>query len=521
MDSRPEQNMEDPPKVSAHTQDPFLDASMPQLDQPATRGSTTKSVCAKPSSCDLFDTKRFDNLDAMTRGLITAELKDLKRTFAVLHDSLGTAAAKEGHLRIVQSGIQHLIARIEQSPNNQLGRLAEVRCQRNHNENDMKAQEAAFAHIRTKLMNEVLASIEALWERRSTDSHELTELRQKMHEMDTELDDLRAAKKTLTHGWDIERKVAKNLAERLAGAMRNLTAQERELGEKYRELEKEYYENVQKLVEDRVNDESAKLAERLSNAEAKVLRYDKMTWENEELHAKVAELEREKVSFQQAKSELEHRHKAVQEEAKAFRKGYDQLSIDNQALQTEKAMLQADYDELIMERDRLLEDRKSEASTRATTFITARSQASSSTSTTTAFERQTAELQHLDGLVAIWQKVCDSAISHRDESQKRKEEMTVKIREAERRLKEMKPDRSSKTRRNTGESSEKLGAKASGVSDEQLQQPFVNTDIDTPRKSHRIATEAFPALGSPIVPPQKPTAWKSLRLVDMPKKPAP
>jgi hypothetical protein len=160
--------------------------------------------------------------------------------------------------------------------------------------------------------------------------------------MDTELDDLRAAEKTLTHGWDIERKVAKNLAERLAEAMRNLTAQERELGGKYRELEKGYYENVQKLVEGRVNDESAKLAERLSNAEAKVLRYDKIAWENEELHAKVAELEREKVLFQQAKSELEHRHKAVQEEAKAFREGYDQLSIDNQALQTEKAMLQAD-----------------------------------------------------------------------------------------------------------------------------------------------------------------------------------
>jgi seryl-tRNA synthetase len=118
-------------------------------------------------------------------------------------------------------------------------------------------------------MNEVLASIEALWERRPTDSDELLDLRKKMHEMDTELDDLRAAKKTLTHGWDIERKVAKNLAERLAEAMRNLA-------EKYRELQKGYYEKVQKLVEGRVNEGSAKLADRLNNAEAKVLRYDKM-----------------------------------------------------------------------------------------------------------------------------------------------------------------------------------------------------------------------------------------------------
>jgi seryl-tRNA synthetase len=125
-------------------------------------------------------------------------------------------------------------------------------------------------------MNEVLASIEALWERRPTDSDELLDLRKKMHEMDTELDDLRAAKKTLTHGWDIERKVAKNLAERLAEAMRNLTTQERELAEKYRELQKGYYEKVQKLVEGRVNEGNAKLADRLNNAEAKVLRYDKM-----------------------------------------------------------------------------------------------------------------------------------------------------------------------------------------------------------------------------------------------------
>jgi hypothetical protein len=78
MNPHPKQDMEDLPKVSAHTQDPTSDGSMPQPDHPVMRGSTTESVRddAKPYS-NSFDTKRFDNLDAMMKGLITAELKDL------------------------------------------------------------------------------------------------------------------------------------------------------------------------------------------------------------------------------------------------------------------------------------------------------------------------------------------------------------------------------------------------------------------------------------------------------------
>jgi hypothetical protein len=78
MNPHPKQDMENLPKVSAHTQDPTSDGSMPQPDHPVMRGSTTESVRddAKPYS-NSFDTKRFDNLDAMMKGLITAELKDL------------------------------------------------------------------------------------------------------------------------------------------------------------------------------------------------------------------------------------------------------------------------------------------------------------------------------------------------------------------------------------------------------------------------------------------------------------
>lgn len=240
-----------------------------------------------------------------------------------------------------------------------------------------------------------------------------------------------------------EKNTTSILVPKLAAAEGGVAEKEKALENRSRELEKSCYNDVQSFIEGRLRNDRAKLADRLSTAEAKALQYAKIIREKEVLEARISQENREKALLKQAKLELEQKYKDRDDKAKALREGYDQLSNDNQVLRTEKAVLQADYDEL-KEHERLFKEQESSSELRHIDQLVVSNPAVLSTRT---LDRHTAELQHLDGLVAAWQATLNHATAERDGSESSKEVLEGNIREVEQQLKRLKPAPPSKHHR--------------------------------------------------------------------------
>jgi chromosome segregation ATPase len=291
------------------------------------------------------------------------------------------------------------------------------------------------------------------------------------------------------------------------------------LKDEYDGLKKSYYRDLHRLVEERVRDEKIKLGDRLSKAEAKAMQHAKILGEKEALGARVLQESREKALLKQTKVDLEQKYRDRDDEAKALREGYVQLSNDNQALQTEKAVLQADYDEL-KEHGNLPEELKSGYEQR---HVDQPAVVRPLVSSTAAFDRQAAELQHLDGLVAIWQTTLGNATAEMNGSADRQKVLNGKIHDAEQQLKKLKAVSPSKTHHapNTKSNPKDAHKKQVVVDGTLAGQDVPKASVDTPGTlpKARVAAEAFPALRAPAVPKTTPSnTWKSLRLVDMPKE---
>ena len=335
-----------------------------------------------------------------------------------------------------------------------------------------------------------------------------------------ELQDVRSASSAAN---EMGRNNIHDLQLKLAVIQRDFAKKEVALADEYGELKKKHYTDLQKLVEERMRSEKIKLSDRLSKAEAKAMQYAKVLQEKEALEARVLEEGREKALLKQAKLEWEQKYKERDDEAKALREGYDQFSNDNEALQTEKAVLQADYDELKKEYKPLPEEHTPSSELR---HVDQHTMVLPHVSSTTAFDRQAAELQHLDGLVVIWHTTLENATAEMNESVGRKEALEAKMREAEKQLEKLKSAPSQRTPRGSKTKSKPKGASKNEqavvnetADDEAVLQPAVNISGGLPKV--RVAAEAFPALSSPAVPQTIPsTTWKSLRLVGIPKEDA-
>lgn len=183
--------------------------------------------------------------------------------------------------------------------------------------------------------------------------------------------------------------------------------------------------------------------------------------------------------------------------------------------------LQADVDEL-KERERISKEQKSSAESR---LVDQSSVTSPNVSSATTFNRQVAELEHLDGLVVSWQTRLEHATAERNGSRNRKNALEGKVRDAEQHLKKLKPACPSKTQRasNTKSNPESARKEEQNVlggrgNDRGVLQPSVKRPRTLLKKA-RVAAEAFPALSSPAVPKATPSnTWRSLRLVNTPKE---
>ncbi|EOA87206.1 uncharacterized protein SETTUDRAFT_19736, partial [Exserohilum turcica Et28A] len=312
----------------------------------------------------------FDNLDEATAGIITSEISSLKTGIASLTETFDQLVTKTGHLKIQQLGIQVLQANLQQEDaelkNAKISSKAQAlqrklkMCEkeRMQHQKDVEEQHAALVTFRDGFAELSLGSLQALWRNKPSDSEQLQIFQTKLGEAMGRLEESKATEAVLSTELAAERYKFKKLASRLAALEGSIDEKEKALKDKHRELEKGYYGNVQKLVEGRVSDEKAKLADQLSQAEDKILRFDKLCAANKELEAKVIELTRELTLLQQAKLELEQRYKKREEEGKVFRQGYDQLSNDIRTLCTEKVELQTEYDEVKKQHNQLLEQQR-------------------------------------------------------------------------------------------------------------------------------------------------------------------
>ncbi|KAI4683770.1 uncharacterized protein J4E84_006608 [Alternaria hordeiaustralica] len=376
--------------------------------------------------------------------------------------------------------------------------------------------------LRDELAGYMMVAIGSFWKNRPTDIEELGDTRR---QLDITMRafvkaTVRANAKESSLGHEMRK--SKKLESSLETVKGKLAEERRSMNDKYDELVKGYYDKVNKLVEGRVYDEKAKLAERLSKAEAKALLYDRVLDEKEVQRARALQGDQEKALLRRTKSELEKKYKDRDEEAKSFKEGYDQLSNDNQVLQTEKAVLQTDYDELKREYEKLSREQTSGPMPHH------ESQPAVSKphipNTVAVFARQVAELQHLDGLATIWQNTLDTATADVNDSKDKKKALEGKVQEAEQALKDLKPAPKSKPSRasSTKTGSEDIrAAEPAAVGGAWTGRAVVQSSVNptvTLRKVPCVA-EAFPALSSPAVPKTTPsTTWKSLRLVDTSKE---
>ncbi|KAG9191137.1 hypothetical protein G6011_09225 [Alternaria panax] len=358
-----------------------------------------------------------------------------------------------------------------------------------------KETDTLLDNIRDELAEQVLSTMEMMWAKRSAQSEKELEEKDSQEEK-----------------WSEVMENLRNEKNMIAAAEGSIAEREKALENRSRELEKGYHTKVQKSVEERLREEKTKLADRLSTAEAKALQYAKVVHKNEVLEAKISQGDLEKKLL---------KYKDRDDEANALREGYDQLSNDIQVLQTEKSELQVDIDELKREQERLPKEYQSSSEPG---HVDQPAASSPRPSATTPLDRQTAELQHLGALRAVWQTALDNATIKTKDSTNKKEARREKIREAEQQLQKSKPAPKSKPHRGSGIQSTPKNPRiqeqvvSNGTSNGQEELQSSAGTLGTLQKP-RVAPEAFPVLSSPAgKKATQPKAWKSLRLVDVPKE---
>ncbi|KAI4704766.1 hypothetical protein J4E89_009643 [Alternaria sp. Ai002NY15] len=438
----------------------------------------------------------FEFLESQMGNPVTVEIFNVRSLLMQLRTQFDSAVAQQSRayttMAIKEEAINRELELSHGAPDVAASLAAEAVQVRAEYTIAMEQSDSAFDRLRDALADQVLTAMEVIWQKLWIKSED-------------------AIAETLALKRDV------------ADVEASYVKKERALQDEYGALKKNHYRDLQQLVELRVRDEKIKLTDRLSTAETKASHYTKALEEKKALEARIVQESREKAALKQAKLEWEQKYKERDEEAKTVQEGYEQLSNDNQALQTEKAVLQADYDEMKNEHEQLPKERKPNF---GQLHVDPHVIVLPDVSLTTAVDRQAAELQHLDGLVTIWQTTLENATAEMNESTVRKEALEGKMREAEQQLKKLKPALSQKTPLGPSMKSKPKGARKEEhvvvnkkPADEDVLKPSVNTSGGLPEVG--VAAEAFPALSSPAVPKTiLSTTWKSLRLVDLPKEDA-
>ncbi|KAF1846946.1 uncharacterized protein K460DRAFT_413762 [Cucurbitaria berberidis CBS 394.84] len=390
----------------------------------------------------------------------------------------------------------------------------------------LQKEEIDLQHRRGAIAVDLFLALKTLWKSSCVNLEETMKLRSMLLEKNARISNLLSTEMAMAASGDGLKKEMKALQSHvLEIEIGNKKALEKIETQK-RDLDKGYYDNVQKLVDARVGDEKTRLSERLAEAHVAVKQRDKLTLKIEELQPKIADLEREMERSSVAKAGLETKYTHLKFEADVVKEGYDQLTKHNAELQMEISDLRGDVVRLTEERDNLLAERASAQNTRNTSQAMVHPPAALAI-TSTPTSRYQNEHEHLSGLIGVWQNTLDTVISDLSKTHAEKDALDSKIQDIERQLQEVKPTRKSapptgaKVKSNSLDvglgSSTKKGRPL--VSKEVLPST-AQSGIFAARMS-RVSAGPFPALGAPAAPTLKSfaeaAAGKVLRVVEVPK----
>ena len=342
----------------------------------------------------------FEDLEQKTERIFTIELSGLESLLNTIRATLDEAATKKAAVWLQQW--THICTSPSYFEQNVEGNESLSQAEAHLLPDDLPpctchhASDLIIDDLQDRIADQLLSMMEAFWKNRPSDIEELKLVREKLDQEIICFNKLSANHAKISRALEDAERRAEDLEIRLAAFERDATDKERLVSDRYRELERSYYNKVQKLVESRVRDERARLVDRLEDLEAKALRYAKLLDENELLKAKISQGDREQVLLKRVKLEMEKKYQDRDEEAKAFKEGYDQISNDIQMLQIERAVLQADYDTLKKEQEGWSKQQTSSSELRRVDQPAVLNQPISARA---AVVRQAAELQHLAGLI--------------------------------------------------------------------------------------------------------------------------
>ena len=450
--------------------------------------------------------QKFLSIGQCTRNVLEEDLRKLYAALPCLIDEL-TKAEHEGFsesiaqedqkatIDALEADIAHLELDTKRTTSSELKQkeLAEVRRQFRATTAALRTAQASSNQVRGEMMTLILRPTKTII---LDMKHHQIRFRQEYMEMRGHNDSLRSEMDGL------KRQLASS-----ADAVKAVKAQQKNLYDK--QLSK-YYQDVEKGV----RDATSHVQSQLSSAKAEAALYKKTLAEKEELQKKILKLEEERSQLIAAKSQRESDCKAAEEATRVMTEGYEQLKKGNEQLEAKGYELQAELDAMSQNQKELLEKQelakdtdiapKTSTSTKPA-IIQPEPQAVASTAT---LDKYTREVQHLNGTITVWESMLNAAAAAKSDTQAKKEQADVQIRDIECQLvavKRTKEDTApgpsvSKLNINAKVSAGPLGLKVSGAeaggNDQPLQPPSERRML--PAQAGPKPVEAFPPLAASV-----------------------
>lgn len=236
-----------------------------------------------------------------------------------------------------------------------------------------------------------------------------------------ELDAARTRQQTARKQRQKDSATIANLQNQLEFAQGTHAQLKREIVNKRSEMDRKFYEDVEKHVSQRMQEEKTKLGHRLHEAELKKRQLETATSENTKLRKSITDLMRQNqahVTRHQLQDEKYSRLAALK---RTLRQGHEVMLQDKQEVDSENAILRADVrsltDELEATRERV---RQLEAGHKTMSERVATLEAHTS-SPNIALPKIVAEPEHLDMMLPSWKNKLEHA-----EQEQRKEQAALK-----------------------------------------------------------------------------------------------
>jgi len=195
----------------------------------------------------------FEDFERKTEGIFTIELSGLESLLNTIRATLDEAATKKAAVWLQQwTYICTSSSYFEQSVD---GDASLPQAEAHFLPDDLPpctchhASDLIIDGLQDRIADQLLSTMEAFWKNRPSDLEELKLVREKLEEEIICFKKLSANHAKISRALEDAERKTEHLEVRLAASERDTTDKERLVSDRYRELERGFYDKVQKLVE--------------------------------------------------------------------------------------------------------------------------------------------------------------------------------------------------------------------------------------------------------------------------------